>query len=74
VRVPGFSRARYNRLDPLLEGKIGSAFSMSEPDVASEQRDDVSATIERDGDEYLVNGRKWWTRDGADPRCQLLIV
>ncbi|HEY4098252.1 MAG TPA: acyl-CoA dehydrogenase family protein [Baekduia sp.] len=61
-------------LDPLLDGTIRSGFSMTEPDVASSDATNISTTIDGDGDEYVVNGRKWWTTGAADPRCRLLIV
>jgi acyl-CoA dehydrogenase len=61
-------------LDPLLEGRIRSAFSMTEPDVASSDATNIATRIERDGDEYVVNGRKWWTSGAMSPRCELLIV
>jgi acyl-CoA dehydrogenase len=61
-------------LKPLLEGQIRSAFSMTEPAVGSSDARNISLTITRDGDEYVINGRKWWTSGAMSPRCQLLIV
>lgn len=61
-------------LEPLLDGRIRAAFAMTEPDVASSDATNVETTIERDGDEYVITGRKWWTSGAADPRCRLLIV
>ena len=60
-------------LAPLLDGKIRSAFAMTEPGVASSDATNIESTIERQGDEYVINGRKWWTSGGGDPRCKLLI-
>jgi len=61
-------------LAPLLDGRIRSGFSMTEPDVASSDARNIRTSIVRDGDSYVINGRKWWTTGAADPRCELLIV
>ena len=61
-------------LEPLMEGTMRSAFSMTEKDVASSDATNIQTSIVRDGDEYVINGRKWWTSGAADPRCRLLIV
>ena len=60
-------------LQPLLDGKIRSAFSMTEPGTASSDATNMQATAVLDGDEYVINGEKWWTSGAGDPRCKILI-
>src|SRR6201988_4926496 len=61
-------------LVPLLGGEIRSSFAMTEPEVASSDATNIATTIEREGDDYVINGRKWYTTGATDPRCQILIV
>jgi acyl-CoA dehydrogenase len=70
----GGDEQRERWLLPLLEGEIRSAFSMTEPAVGSSDARNIALSITRDGDEYVINGRKWWTSGAMSPRCELLIV
>ena len=69
----GTAEQKERWLKPLLAGEIRSAFAMTEPDVASSDATNIEASIVRDGDHYVINGRKWWTTGGTDPRCRILI-
>jgi acyl-CoA dehydrogenase len=60
-------------LPPLLDGRIRSGFAMTEPAVASSDATNIAASVVRDGDHYVINGRKWWTSGAGDPRCKILI-
>lgn len=60
-------------LRPLLDGEIRSAFAMTEPEVASSDATNIRSSIKREGDEYVINGRKWWTSGAGDPRCKISI-
>lgn len=70
----GTEQHKQQWLEPLLRGEIRSAFAMTEPGVASSDATNVEMRIERDGDEYVINGRKWWISGAGDPRCKLFIT
>jgi acyl-CoA dehydrogenase len=70
----GSPRQQARWLRPLLDGEIRSAFCMTEPDVASSDATNIATRIERDGDSFVINGRKWWSSGAMDPRCEILIV
>ncbi len=70
----GTEAQRKQWLLPLLDGKIRSGFAMTEPEVASSDATNIETRIRREGDEYVINGRKWWTSGALDPRCKILIV
>ena len=74
LHLLGTAQQRSRWLEPLLAGHIRSAFAMTEPDVASSDATNIATRIERDGDDYVITGRKWWTSGAMDPRCAVLIV
>ena len=74
LHLVGTEEQQRQWLDPLLAGEIRSGFAMTEPDVASSDARNIRTSIVRDGEDYVINGRKWWTTGSADDRCKILIV
>jgi acyl-CoA dehydrogenase len=74
IERSGAEQHKRDWLEPLLRGEIRSAFAMTEPNVASSDATNIETRIERDGDDYVINGHKWWISGAGDPRCKIFIL